>query len=169
MLVMIVPRSIHYNLLSGELLVNGLPLDQPPQRYRAHPLYSTLFGKTIVEIMPSTTSGFQFSVKREFGGCTVQLRMSSNGEPIVRATKGDITYETIPSRLVEEAYPNSFVHDYVHWFNTATNTIQFRPVHESECIFTHSVDVITMTDQVAASKIGILCRWYRQFDVAASI
>lgn len=56
--------SMHYNLLSGELLVNGLPLDQPPQKYRSHPLYSTLFGKTVVEIMPSTTPGFLFSTKR---------------------------------------------------------------------------------------------------------
>ncbi|KAJ0123975.1 hypothetical protein J7T55_012448 [Diaporthe amygdali] len=122
--------SVQYNLISGELLVNGLPLDQPPQAYRVHPLYSALFGKTVVEIMPSTTPGFQFSTKREFGGFSVQLGMFSKGDLIVRATKGDITYETIPSRLVEKAYPISFMQDYVHWFNVATNTVQFRPVHE---------------------------------------
>lgn len=122
--------SVHYNLLSGELLVDGLPLDQPPQEYRAHPLYSTLFGRTVVEIMPSTTPGFQFSTKREFEGFSLQLGMSSNGDLIVRAARDDITFETVPSRLVAKAYPISFVQDYVHWFNSATNTVQFRPVQE---------------------------------------
>lgn len=122
--------SVHYNLLSGELLVNGLPLDQPPQKYRSHPLYSTLFGKAVVEIMPSTTPGFPFSTKREFGGCSVQLGMSSHGDLIVRSAKGDIIHETIPSRLVEKAYPASFSQQYVHWLNISTNTVQFRPVHE---------------------------------------
>ncbi|POS70805.1 hypothetical protein DHEL01_v210801 [Diaporthe helianthi] len=121
--------GVHYNLLSGELLVNGLPLDQPPQEYRAHPQYSTLFGKAVVEVMPSVTPGFQFSTKREFGGSSVQLGMSG-GDLIVRATKGDVTYETIPKGVFGEAYPTSFVDDYVHWYNTATETVEFRPVAE---------------------------------------
>lgn len=122
--------SVHYNLLSGELLVNGMPLDQPPKRYRDHPLYSRLFGKAVVEVMPSTTPGFQYSTKREFGGFSVQLGMPSDDHLIIRATRDDATYETIPSHLVGKAYPTSFVQDYVHWLNLATNTIQFRPVHE---------------------------------------
>lgn len=121
--------SVHYNLISGELLVNGLPLDQPPKEYRRHPQYSTLFGKAVVEVMPSATPGFQFSTKRQFGGFSVQLGMS-NGDLVVRATRGDATYETIPSRLVEKRYPISFVEDYIQWFNAATNTVQFRPVNE---------------------------------------
>lgn len=121
--------SVHYNLLSGELLANGLPLDQPPEKYRAHPQYSVLFGKAVIQVMPSTTPGFQFSTKREFGGFSVQLGMSG-GDLVVRATKGNMIYETLPSRLFAEAYPTSFVEDYIHWFNVATNSVQFRPIHE---------------------------------------
>lgn len=121
--------SVHYNLLSGELLVNGLPLDQPPKEYRRHPQYSTLFGKAVVEVMPSTTPGFQFSTKRQFGGFSVQLGLS-NGDLVVRASSGDTTYETIPSRLVEKAYPISFVEDHIQWLNAETNTVQFRPVDD---------------------------------------
>ncbi|KAJ4386033.1 hypothetical protein N0V93_008924 [Gnomoniopsis smithogilvyi] len=122
--------SVHYNMLSGELLVNGLPLDQPPHHFRSQPLYSTLFGKAMVEIMPSTTPGFQFSTKREVEGFSVQLGMSSTDELVVRATKGDTTYETIPSGLVGGAYPVSFARDYIHWFNASTNTVQLRPVQK---------------------------------------
>lgn len=122
--------SVHYNLLSGELLVNGLPLDQVPQSYHAQPLYSKLFGRMSIEIMPSGTPGFQFSTKREFEGSAVELGMGSNGELTVRATKNEVTYETISSHFFESAYPDSFVHEYVHWFNNATGTVQFRPIHE---------------------------------------
>ncbi|KAG8166635.1 hypothetical protein KVR01_002324 [Diaporthe batatas] len=119
--------TVHYNLLTGELLVNGLPLDQPPREYRTHPQYKTFFGQAVVEIMPSTTPGFQFSTKRKFGGYSVQLGMA-DGELIVRATDGKTTYETIPSSLFRNAYPTSFVEEYVHWLNVATNTVLFSPV-----------------------------------------
>lgn len=125
-----VSANVHYNLLRGELLVNGLPLDQAPQSYRCQSLYSTLFGKAFVDAMPSTTAGFQFSAKRAFHGWSVQLGLSPDGDLIVRANKGTSTYETIPSRLVEGKYPSSFVHDHIHWLDIARNTIQFRPVHE---------------------------------------
>ena len=40
---------VDYGLLSGELLVNGVPLNQPPEDYRVQPLYKTLFGNAIVD------------------------------------------------------------------------------------------------------------------------
>lgn len=121
--------TVHYNLLSGELLVNGLPLGQPPDKYRTHPQYTTLFGKAVVEIMPSSTPGFQFSTKRKFGGYSVQLGMSGD-DLFVRATNGSTTYETIPNTLFRDAYPTSFVKEYVHWLNLATGMVQFRPVND---------------------------------------
>ena len=46
-------KRVHYNLLSGELLVNGSPIDQPPTNYRVQPLFKTLFGEAISEVMKS--------------------------------------------------------------------------------------------------------------------
>ncbi|OQN95284.1 hypothetical protein B0A48_18755 [Cryoendolithus antarcticus] len=67
---------VHYNLLSGELLADGLPLNKPPKNYRSHALYGRLFGSSVVEVMPSASPGFQFSTKRAFGGHTVELGMA---------------------------------------------------------------------------------------------
>ena len=38
---------LHYNLLSGSLLVNGSPLTRLPREYEAHPTYIRLLGKVI--------------------------------------------------------------------------------------------------------------------------
>lgn len=117
---------VHYNLLTGELLVNGLPLDQPPAHYRKSPLFQVLFGDATVEVMPASKAGFIFSTKRKFGGCAVDLGMES-GQLIVRATAEHQTYETIPTRLLQSRYPHHFSEDYVHWYNLVKKDVKFLP------------------------------------------
>lgn len=78
----------HYNVLDGEFLVNGLPLDQAPSHYRDQELYSTLFGRAIVEVMPPSSPGFQFSTKRRFEGCEVQLGMRDSESNAANRLKG---------------------------------------------------------------------------------
>ncbi|GIZ43569.1 hypothetical protein CKM354_000678900 [Cercospora kikuchii] len=117
--------NVHFNLLSGTLLVNGLPLDQPPRSYRQCPMYSTLFRHAAVEVMPCMAPGFDFSTKRSFGGdYAVQLGLK-DGELLVRAQKGDQVFEVIPPRLMG-AYPSHFQDDYVHWLDQSRNIVQFR-------------------------------------------
>ncbi|KAF7189675.1 hypothetical protein HII31_08995, partial [Pseudocercospora fuligena] len=126
---------VHYNLLTGELLVNGLPLDQPPKRYRDRPLFSTIFGKALVEVMPASAAGFQFSTKRAFEGYEVQLGMSSLAnadyeELMVQAKRGDTTFETLPKELFEGTFPSSLVEDYVHWYHFESDVVEFRPAQD---------------------------------------
>ncbi|KAL5371982.1 hypothetical protein PMIN02_012711, partial [Paraphaeosphaeria minitans] len=117
---------VHYNLLTGELLVNGLPLDQPPVHYRKSPLFQMLFGDATVEVMPASKPGFTFSTKRSFGGCAVDLGMKS-GQLIVRATTERQTYETISTGLLQSKYPHHFSKDYVLWYNLVDEDVKFLP------------------------------------------
>ncbi|KXT06191.1 hypothetical protein AC578_1431 [Pseudocercospora eumusae] len=127
---------VHYNLLTGELLVNGLPLDQAPKQYRDRPLFSTLFGKALVEVMPASAAGFQFSTKRAFEGYEVQLGMSSLAnaaaceELIVQAKREDTTFETLPKEIFDGAFPSAFVGDYVHWYHSESDVVEFRPAQD---------------------------------------
>ncbi|KXT10875.1 hypothetical protein AC579_8995 [Pseudocercospora musae] len=137
---------VHYNLLTGELLVNGLPLDQPPKEYRDRPLFSLIFGRALVEVMPASAAGFQFSTKRAFEGYEVQLGMSSLAnaayeELIVQARRGDRVFETLPKEMFEGIFPSSFVEDYVHWYHSESDVVEFRPAedpwnHESSAQWT---------------------------------
>lgn len=43
-------QEVHYNLLNGELLVEGLPLGRMPLDYTTHPTYLELFGEVSAEI-----------------------------------------------------------------------------------------------------------------------
>lgn len=45
--------QVHFNLLMGELLVNGLPLSHLPSEYERHDTYNRLFGRSLLEVMPS--------------------------------------------------------------------------------------------------------------------
>ncbi|PPJ57158.1 hypothetical protein CBER1_08454 [Cercospora berteroae] len=117
--------NVHFDLLSGTLLVNGLPLDQPPRNYRQCPMYSTLFRHAAVEVMPCMAPGFDFSTKRSFGsGYAVQLGLK-DGQLLVRAQKGSETFEVLPARLFGE-FPSHFQDDYVHWLDQSKNVVQFR-------------------------------------------
>ena len=122
--------TVHFNLLDGELLVNGLPQDRPPREYEQHPLWSTLFGHSAVEVMPTTDAGMQFSAKREFQGHEVHIgfdESKGSRDLVIRASVDGTVYETVPARLLDGLFPDFFVCEFVHWINHADGTIQFRP------------------------------------------
>ncbi|KAI3342590.1 hypothetical protein F4824DRAFT_113897 [Ustulina deusta] len=124
--------QVHYNLLSGELLVNGLSLSRPPQEYEAHPMWPTLFGHVAVEVMPTSAAGMQFSAKRQHEGYDIcfGLNRTSSGDLdlLVQASNSTIEYETIPARLLQGMFPTHFIHGFVHWYNCIDKTLEFRPL-----------------------------------------
>ncbi|KAM0718943.1 hypothetical protein Q7P37_006015 [Cladosporium fusiforme] len=146
---------VHYNVLSGELLVNGVPLDQPPQEYRAKPLYETLFAKAMVEVMPATKTGFRFSSKRTFGDHKVELGLSTSPttgmhslELVVQGDHPTGLVETVPSRVFGQDFPTHFLQEYVHWYNFRTGNVEFRP---SEDPWNHASPLTWILRKVASN------------------
>ena len=127
---------VHYNLLSGELLVDGLPLDRPPRQYEDHERWSTLFGHSTVEVMPTSVPGMQFSAKRKYQGYNVHFGINTTEDTpgsavedlVVRASNEMTTYETVPARLLQGEFPEFFVRKFVHWYNHTDGTLEFRPI-----------------------------------------
>lgn len=126
--------SVHYNAISGDLLVDGCPLDRAPRAYREHPLFATLFGNSAVEVMPTMIiPGFSYCTLQQFSGCTVYLGMSSGDSTVdtplrIRAVDGASSYEVLPAKLFEKTFPTHFVDDHVHWYNMNSGIISFRPL-----------------------------------------
>lgn len=122
---------VRYDLLSGKLLVNGMPVDQPPPEYHTRLLYKTLFGTATVEVMPATSRGFRFSTKRTFREHEVQLGLRKNvGALIVQASYLDEVIENVPSEVLAADLPQHFVEGYVHWYNTSSGNVEFRPIED---------------------------------------
>jgi hypothetical protein len=70
-----VSMLVSYDLLGGELLVNGIPVEQARPEYHTQPLDKTLFDFATVEVMLATLKGFQFSTKRALEEYGVQVDM----------------------------------------------------------------------------------------------
>ncbi|OTA55802.1 hypothetical protein K449DRAFT_468641 [Hypoxylon sp. EC38] len=129
--------TIHFSLLTGELLINGSPLGRLPRQYEQNPAYRILIGKSMLDVVPSSVPGMQFSCKKAFNEHHLDFAFDASGQDmLIRAmTKGQ-TFELIPRHLLQNSFPTMFVDDYVHWYNYAGDYIEFcaqeRPWSHSE-------------------------------------
>ncbi len=73
------PLSVHFNLLTFELLVNGVPLARLPSVYESHSMYRTLFGSSALGVMPTAVPGTRYSGKNEFLWLYNSLRAQHGG------------------------------------------------------------------------------------------
>ncbi|OQD78015.1 hypothetical protein PENANT_c098G01996 [Penicillium antarcticum] len=125
---------VHYNLLTGELLVDGLPLARLPSEYESHPTYRSLFGKSQLEVMPSNTLGMRFSCQKQYSGYTLHLGKetvpeSTDSDMIVKAVKDDEqVWQLVPSRIFAGFFPDEFVEGYAHWYSVSRDLVEFRPM-----------------------------------------
>jgi len=62
--------TVHFNTLTGSLLINGLPLGRLPREYETHSTYQRLFGHKILEVIPSN-KGLCFETRNSVHGFQV--------------------------------------------------------------------------------------------------
>ncbi|KAK2736398.1 hypothetical protein FQN57_000775 [Myotisia sp. PD_48] len=118
---------IHFNLLSGALLIDGAPLSRLPSVYEAHPTYQRLLGKRILSVLPSTYSDMSFETQGEVNGWQLHFCLRGNNL-IIRALRDMQLWELIPDTELVGDFPTAFVLDYVHWQNLETGIIEWRPL-----------------------------------------
>lgn len=80
--------TVYFNLLTAELLVNGLPLARLPPSFVEHPLYIPLFGKSTIEAVPSDRLGMKFSARSTYREYTLHFGMGGV-DMFVIAIKGN--------------------------------------------------------------------------------
>ncbi|CAL3967669.1 unnamed protein product [Diplocarpon coronariae] len=135
------PIWVHFNLLDCELLVNGVPLARLPAQYERHPSYTTLFGNSTIEVMPTAIPGMQFSGKEEYASYILHFGFvsasglsgssrSQDSDLLVMAMKGGRTMELIPSRILRGNFPTSFVDDFIHWYDSTDLSVELRPIDD---------------------------------------
>ncbi|KAL4737892.1 hypothetical protein BDV11DRAFT_171491 [Aspergillus similis] len=127
---------VHFNLLTGELLINGQPLARLPAEYERHETYRTLFGQSPIDVMPSGIPGMLFSGQRKHMCQTIHLgKESAPGlqgfDLCVRAiSEENRVREFLPVRLLDGAFPVAFIKDYAHWYDVDGGYVEFCPVQE---------------------------------------
>lgn len=78
---------VHFNLLTAELLVNGLPLARLPAQYATHPMHHPLFRNHVLEVVPTAEPGMRFSAKTAYQGH--ELHFGMIGEDMLILAKKD--------------------------------------------------------------------------------
>ncbi|UKZ74662.1 hypothetical protein TrVFT333_002332 [Trichoderma virens FT-333] len=127
--------SIQINILTGELLVNGLPPSRLPSLYEEHPAFGELFGREMIEVMPSDIPGTIFSSMKKHHGYSFAFGMDHSDSPqlIIVATTNDEELDLVPRGILNHNLPASFINNYIHWYNRQSGMIEFRPTEAPWC------------------------------------
>ena len=116
--------SVHFNLVTGELLVNGLPRGRLPAQNEQHKMYKKLFGHAAFEAMPSSDPKMCFTASKLFRGFELQFRLDAkDNDLVIRATKGGQMWELLPNRIFNKILPFQFVKDFVYWYDVGKSEI----------------------------------------------
>ncbi|KAF2120460.1 hypothetical protein BDV96DRAFT_485186 [Lophiotrema nucula] len=118
--------TVHFNLMTAELLVNGLPLARLPRQYTDHPMYAVLFSNAIMEVAPTEVTGFQLCSKHTFRGYQLFFGWQQS-HMLVRAVKDEQTFDLIPLATLADSFPATFISSYVHWYDVAQSVVVFSP------------------------------------------
>ena len=80
--------DVRFNLLTAELLVNGLPLSRLPREYMIHPMYASLFQNSTLEVVPTDEAGMRFSAKATYHDYKLHFGMKNRNMLVVAIKDG---------------------------------------------------------------------------------
>ncbi|GAB1527062.1 hypothetical protein RhiTH_010237 [Rhizoctonia solani] len=121
-------QEVHFNLLSGQLLIDGKPLGRLPRQYVEHETYIRLFGQKILEVVPAKSKGMGFTTRDHVYGYQVSFTLKDDKRLIIQARKDDRLYELVPHSKLTGDFPLFFSKDYHHWADVKNHTVEFRPL-----------------------------------------
>ncbi|KAF8597301.1 hypothetical protein BDV93DRAFT_610484 [Ceratobasidium sp. AG-I] len=122
------PQAVHINLLEGQLLIDGKPLGRLPLEYVRHSSYTRLFGQKVLDVVPPSVSGMEFTTRFTVEGQQISFALDrNNNNLVIQATKGGVTLELIPHSAIANDFPVFLSTDYHHWANLRTRVVEFRP------------------------------------------
>ncbi|KAF8259222.1 hypothetical protein EI94DRAFT_1813682 [Lactarius quietus] len=125
-------REVHYNLLSGKLLIGGKPLGRLPQEFVKHSTYASILGARILDVVPADDDrvpGMEFMTRSNVSGYKLYFSLSDGDLTVKARGLGDSPLlQLVPRGIFVEDFPKAFVDDYIHWLNLGTGEVEFRPV-----------------------------------------
>ncbi|KAG1750324.1 uncharacterized protein EDB91DRAFT_1234945 [Suillus paluster] len=133
------PQDVHFNLVSGCLLVDGKQLGRLPSVIVQHPTYQSIFGNQILDIVPADIPGMEYATRGNVCDyhvshpCfhrSVSFALRDSNDLIVRAKhidKGSPILQLIPSQKFVDDLPTPLIVGHTHWLNLRTSEIEIRP------------------------------------------
>ncbi|KAL8690285.1 MAG: hypothetical protein Q9218_004235 [Villophora microphyllina] len=122
-------QTVAYNILSGELLVDGRPLGLLPKEYTTNKEYIRIFGAQKLRVSASDMIGMPYMTVNNENGYTFYFGMRATAL-VIKAKDNSTIFELIPHTAFTNDVPNFFIEDYVHWFDLNTHIVDFRPLRQ---------------------------------------
>ncbi|KIM46712.1 hypothetical protein M413DRAFT_23079 [Hebeloma cylindrosporum] len=122
-------QQVHYNILNGELLVDGKSLGCLPQEIVGHSIYKRIFGQKILDIIPADMPGMDYATRNLVHGYHIFFAMRGSSRLIIRARCGSgRVLELIPHEVLLGDFPTFFITEHTHWMDVQSGEVEFRPL-----------------------------------------
>lgn len=121
------PITAHFNLLTSEFLINGLPVGKLPSEFTSTASYQQLLQQKCLEVVPTNVPGFKFETKHDYRGQILRFGLVGE-ELLIQATSlGDPgqMVEVLPLAIFKTELPTSFVEGCVHWYDPEKKEVEF--------------------------------------------
>ncbi|KAH9056907.1 hypothetical protein EDB87DRAFT_1634224 [Lactarius vividus] len=122
-------QNIHYNVLTGQLLVNGKPLGKLPQEIMEHPMYADILGERVLDVVPADVPGMEFMTRSNVSGYQI-LFSRGNGNITLKARHPGSSqlFQLVPRSMLSGDFPRHFIDEHFHWLDLSTGEVEFRPI-----------------------------------------
>ncbi|KAJ6485650.1 hypothetical protein C8R45DRAFT_278518 [Mycena sanguinolenta] len=119
-------RSVHLNLLTGSLLVDGQAQGTLPKEIIGHPFFQLLFpSRSCWDIVPSTMKGMDYQLRDDVDGFQLHFKLNDCDLLIRIRDSSNIVSEFIPPKNLEGDFPRSLIVDMVHIFQEQSQSLGF--------------------------------------------
>jgi hypothetical protein len=122
-------QQVNYNLLNGNLLVDGKPIGKVPDNMKNNALFLQLFGSSVLRVFASDIPGMDCRISQHIEGNEIHLG-ARHGEVVIKARLNGQTFTAIPRKTFDKALPIHFVETFHHWMNESTGEIEFRTLNQ---------------------------------------
>ncbi|KAF9473711.1 hypothetical protein BDN70DRAFT_362759 [Pholiota conissans] len=119
-------QHVYYNILSGQLVIDGKLLGRLPQEITGHPTYERILGQNILDVIPADMDGMDYATRSLVNEHQLFFAFRDNAAIIRARTRSGQTFELIPHDVFAKDFPFPFSTDYVHWMDVSTGKIEFR-------------------------------------------
>ena len=119
-------QRVLYNLLEGELLVDGVPLGRLPKVYTESEIYLRILGAQFVRVFTADMEGMHYMSAQQINGYIIYFGIRGK-DVSIRLNQGSQVWELVSHQVFSQDLPSSFITDYTHWLDVGKQDIEFRP------------------------------------------
>ncbi|KAK7550863.1 hypothetical protein IWX49DRAFT_534943 [Phyllosticta citricarpa] len=120
-------QTLNFNLLTGRFLVDGESVGRLPPEITEQALYGRVFGLRILNVLASEMPQMLYCSRDRIEDHEIHLGLHE-GKLIIKAKIDGKVLRVMPCETFRQDLPHCLQHDYVHWMNTESRTIEFRPI-----------------------------------------